>query len=809
MHEFEYILILLAAVLVSNLFGQRFPRVSTPLMQVALGVVLVASPVIPFEGGGLDPDLFLILFIAPMLFEEAKRSDKQALWRLRQPILSLAIGLVFATVMSVGFVLDRLVPSIPMAAAFAFAAALAPTDVVAVLSLKDTSTIPLVQHEILKGEGLLNDAASIVSFQFAIAAALTASFSLLNASASFVVMFIGGLALGVGLMLLRWVAMRFVTKSGMESSTFFVLFEIITPCLVYLVAEMAHVSGIVAVVAAGITYSFSPRGNTPLTARNAIVSSSAWSVIVFTLNGLCFLMLGAQLPHVIYDFLQRGDIAFAYLGLCMLVMLSVILLVRFVWAFIMARNVDMTDLGDSLSVAAAAAEAEALAAAEAETEAQAAAVEVSAEVVSSVEAVLAELAFVQSPPDLPDASDPLAPPDPTGPSAQPGLDSDTDPHDGQGDGLAERVAGWRGRWASVRQSRREQREKARSDPKYLAHHLFEAMLLTVAGPKGSITLALVFGIPLTLADGSPFPERDLIIFIASGVILMSLSLTSIAMPLVSPKQSPRLRLDDEVDAMIGIYRQVIHELLEHAGDDDQAVTNEVVRQYNERIGRLQATHSLEDSEELQLRAQIVTWERQHTLELVSEGRVGTWLGMYYLNFLGRQLARLEHHSTLRESAKAFVDQMSRIFRRWRLIRDARRDNPAYGKVISRLQLRGLMIENLNYVLYRLEAMQQDPGDADGEASLSPQLVDRFVFSASQQLARSSQRFRSRIRLLTGTAEGQAERERRELRLSIRAMEWEREAIADAVQAEAISRSTAKEMFDSVAAMELDIEGFLE
>ncbi|MDR2957549.1 MAG: sodium:proton antiporter [Coriobacteriales bacterium] len=743
MHSFEYILVLLAAVLVSSLIGLRFPKVYTPLVQVALGIILVATP-IPFEGVVLDPALFMILFIVPIDFDEAKRSNKQALWTLRRPIMSLAIGLVFATTLVLAFSLNWLVPSIPLAACFAFAAALSPTDVVAVFSLDETSTIKPGQDEVVKGEGLMNDASGVVCFQFAIAAVLTASFSLINVSLSFIYMFFGGVLVGVGLMLLRHLIIRMMVKSGVESSTFYVLFEIITPCLVYLISELIGVSGIIAVVAAGIAYSFTPSERTPVSARNTIVSTSAWSVIMFVLNGLCFLMLGTQLPFATSAMLARTDISLPFLVLCIFIIQGVTLMVRFAWLLAQRRNTNLTTDIDALRL--------------------------------KQHAPLP----LTVPPDTPEPSQNL-----TG------------------------FAVWKERMSMRRQVNKTERRQAHADPKYWRHHFVDAFQMTFAGPKGAITLAMIFAIPMLLPDGSLFPERDIIVFVASGVILLSLITTRIVLPFICPKTYQSDRQEAEVDTMVGIFRFVVDQLLEHAKTGDISLANAVISEYDERIQRLQTSRTLEDSEELQLRAQIVLYERQNTLNLISEGRVGTFLGMLYLNNLSRQLACLEHHSTFRESIRAVGDQFVRLYRRWAFVRHARRDNRSIGQSEGKLQVRGLRVENLKFVMQRLGELQQELADTPEENNLSSRLIDRYVLDANHQLTRTSQRIQSLMLMLTNATELQAERERKELRLSMKAMEWERQAIAEALQSERISRQTAKEMYDSVAAMELDIEGFLE
>ena len=125
----------------------------------------------------IDAELFLLLFIAPLLFREAQESERLQLWRNKWSILSMAIALVLASVLVAGFMLHWIIPSIPLAAAFACAAALGPTDAAAVAALGQTISLTKRQSVLLSGEALINDASGVVSFQFAIAAAVTGAFS--------------------------------------------------------------------------------------------------------------------------------------------------------------------------------------------------------------------------------------------------------------------------------------------------------------------------------------------------------------------------------------------------------------------------------------------------------------------------------------------------------------------------------------------------------------------------------------------------------------------------------------------------------
>ena len=171
MAVFELILCIIAAVVVSSFVSRFVPKVSTPLVQIVLGVLVTYLPFFP--DATLDPELFMVLFIAPLLYLEAHEIDKSALLKTLDLSLSLAIGLAIVTMAAVGFTLHAVWPSITLASALALGAALGPTDAVAVSSLGKEASLTQRQRSVLKGESLFNDASGIVGFQFAIAAAIT------------------------------------------------------------------------------------------------------------------------------------------------------------------------------------------------------------------------------------------------------------------------------------------------------------------------------------------------------------------------------------------------------------------------------------------------------------------------------------------------------------------------------------------------------------------------------------------------------------------------------------------------------------
>lgn len=752
MHAFEYILIMLIAVLASSFVGARFPKISTPLVQIATGIGLALLP-ISFEMH-LEPELFMVLFIAPLLFNDANKMDKPSLWRLKFPVLWLALGLVFLTVLVLGFVVNLFAPSIPLAAAFALAAALAPTDAVSVDSLKSNASISKEQSKLLQGESLLNDASSIVSFNFAVAAVITGTFSLWEAESSFVIMFLGGLALGVVAMLARYASLRFLRARGINSTSFHVLFEIITPFLIYLLAELIGVSGIIAVVAAGITHSFEPRMVTPTSARLNVVSTSVWSVISFTLNGLVFLILGTQLPFVAERVWGSTAADTNFLLLLIIIIFLVIWALRFVWILVMHRNVNLGR--------------------------------------GTVEFAYDE--FAPSPFVSTDEAEVL----------EMGIgELSADERESM---LEKQVAFERQQFREARSERRKKRRAARAEEKRIARsdkhywklHLFDALLLSLSGVKGAITLAIILSLPLTQGGSVPFPERDLLIFLASGVIVVSLLLANIVVPLIAPKKKQVSHPASELNSILDIYRKVIASLSENVDIGDRQATNEVIRQYYLRISSLKANNSLELPNEPKVRRYVIELQLENTQRLSDEDKVNSITALLYINSLSHQLARSEHHNTVLWELKAFVEQFTH---RWKVRRGMSRDDRiglTKDRHVRRYDLNALRLENYRYAIEQLSKHEH-------AEELPLRTVELVRTEMEQRLLRLENRWGR-----DGVAPtGPRGYEKSLLRIESRALELEREAINEAYEEGSLSAETAKMLRDNVAMMELDIEDQLE
>lgn len=507
---FELVLLMLVLIGVSNVLNRFIPTVPVPLFQIILGALAAIMPLglhLP-----LNTELFLLLFIAPLLYNDGKKTPREELWNLRSPILLLALGLVFVTVFAGGYFIHWLIPSIPLPAAFALAAILSPTDAVAVSSLAGRIHLPKGILRLLEGESLMNDASGLVAFKFAVAATVTGVFSLADATVSFLWIALGGLLCGAVLaFLIVWVRM-FIRRLGMEDVTVHMLIQILTPFLIYLITEELGLSGILAVVAGGIVHAIERDRNESVQAELRVVSQNTWTVILYILNGLVFVILGLEIPSATqtifhnpeYSNLQvLGFIGLIYLGL---------LLLRFIWVYVF----------------------------------------------------------------------------------------------------------WRGSWLM---GSGEDLER----PK-----LMSSLLISLSGVRGAVTLAAAFSIPFLLQDGSAFPERDLIIFLAAGVILCSLVVASVLLPLLSREQTDEVdhSAEREHEARLRMLKAGIRAVEGAVNEENGRAAREVISNYRRQLYQLQQSQNTEDWSDrsrnesiMKIRFAAIQAERQELQKMLEQGEV--------------------------------------------------------------------------------------------------------------------------------------------------------------------------------------------
>lgn len=593
------ILCILGAVLLSSFLSRFLPRISTPLVQIVLG--LIASQMPFFPDVQLDPELFLVLFIAPLLYLEAHEINKSQLLKSLKLSLSLAIGLAIFTMVVVGFSLHTLWPMFPLDAALALGAALGPTDAVAVSSLSHEATLTQRQIGVLKGESLFNDASGIVGFQFAIAAAVTGQFRVGEAAWEFLITFFGGAVFGciVGV-LANWV-FESSRQLGWETTTTRILMELFLPFLLYLGAEAVHVSGILSVVAAGLVIRFDRTGIGPNVARTNIVASSVWSVLSFSLNGAVFILLGMLLPGAMRASWDNPMVSNYTLLAVILCVSTLIVGLRFLWVSGMLR-----------------------------------------------------LARAQ------------------------------DSH----------------------KRRRMTPERWRS-----------AAVMTFGGAKGTITLSLMFTIPYTIADGEWFPMRDELIFIAGGVIIVTLLLSNFLLPVIAPnkaKDVPR----ETTEASIEVLRRTVEELAELTTDENRSAVMVVINSYTQRIGRLKnQLGTIDPSARIELQIDALNWEKEYVKRKLAEFRLDPTLSEREREvnveacerLLDQIMDTLRHTNTKHDSShvvwqvkgRAHLAQRRLVLLSRRAANTIRRSTPLVNENEIYASLRNLELGAFDHVIDRL------------------------------------------------------------------------------------------------------------
>lgn len=295
MHTVAIVLVFLFAVVMSTFAVRLLPlKIPLPLLQIAIGAGL------SWFGFQVtfDSHLFLLLFIPPLLFLDGWRIPKGAFFRDWKAILSLATGLVVFTVIGMGYFVHWLIPTIPLAVAFALAAILSPTDPVAVSAIASGAPIPSRLMHILEGESLLNDASGLVCFSFAVAAVMTGSFSLPGAVGKFVIVAGGGAAMGIAMTWLIGRLNRLLIQRTGEDPAVQILISLLIPFATYLAAEHFGLSGILAAAVAGIAmhyYELSGR----VMASTRMQRTAVWDTVQTALNGIIFILLGEQLPGML------------------------------------------------------------------------------------------------------------------------------------------------------------------------------------------------------------------------------------------------------------------------------------------------------------------------------------------------------------------------------------------------------------------------------------------------------------------------------------------------------------------------------
>lgn len=472
-------LVLILCLLISNVISHYLPSIPTALTQILFGMIMALSVEnITIE---LNTEWFMLLFIAPLLYDEGIHYPNEELWRMKAPIFGNAVLLVIITTVCGGYFIEWLVPAIPLAAAFALAAILAPTDPVAVMGITTRVHIPQKIMCLVRGESLINDASGLIAFNYAIAAVATGSFIVEIAAVDFIYLFVTGAAAGALLALsILWLR-RYLHKQGITDETFYSLLSLISPFMIYLITEeLLHASGVIAVVVAGVLHSLMEEHFEVTAAAEKLLTTNLWSVLTFILNGIVFILLGLSIPSSMIQVIEDPNISTWHaIGFVILIGLA-ILGIRFVWSYLFSVY----------------------------------------------------LFF-------------------------------------------------------------------RKKTKGFENPGFKTSLITaIAGVRGTVTMAGVLSIPYALSDGTEFPARPLIIFIAAGVILFTLLLATILLPILGENREvkdPAHSDNDLIQSKKKILLVAINGFKQEKHKDNEAVVYELIKEYRMMFRKLNFEHDYKDT----------------------------------------------------------------------------------------------------------------------------------------------------------------------------------------------------------------------
>jgi Na+/H+ antiporter len=312
---------LLLAVAVLALVARRL-NIPYPILFVIGGLLLGSIPDLP--KARLDPDLVFLFFLPPLLFPAALFTSWRDFRANLRPISLLAIGLVLFTTVAVAL-LSHYFMGLPLAAGFVLGAIISPPDAIAATAMAGRLKIPRRIVTILEGESLVNDATALVAYRFAVAAVVTGSFSLSRANGHFFIIAGGGILLGL---IIGWLAELFHKR--VNDAPIEITVSLLTPFAAYLIAERLGISGVLAVVTAGLY--LGRRMPELLTFKTRLQSGPVWEMVEFLLTGFVFILIGLQLPEVLYALSDDHIPAARLMWYAFLISLAVIA-IRILWVF--------------------------------------------------------------------------------------------------------------------------------------------------------------------------------------------------------------------------------------------------------------------------------------------------------------------------------------------------------------------------------------------------------------------------------------------------------------------------------------------
>ena len=292
MIEFQVVCFIAVVLIVSLLtMLSEIIKVAYPILLVVAGLLLSFIPSVPKIE--LEPELVFILFLPPLLYEAAAANSWKALWRWRNMITLFAFGVVFITSCAVALLANHIIPGFSIALGFLLGGIVSPPDAVSAGAIMKFVKVPRNLATVLEGESLFNDASSLIVMKFALIAIGTGEFIVGEAALSFVWMIFGGA--GIGLLLAYGI--RMMHQHLPTSANIDIVLSLITPYVLYMAAEEAGASGVIATVSGGLY--ISQHNVLFMDSSSRLRGSNVWASFTFLLNGFVFLLIGLDLPEIV------------------------------------------------------------------------------------------------------------------------------------------------------------------------------------------------------------------------------------------------------------------------------------------------------------------------------------------------------------------------------------------------------------------------------------------------------------------------------------------------------------------------------
>jgi len=321
MRDIEIIIVLLAIITALAQVTDKI-KIPYPILLVLAGIAIGLIPGLPHIE--LSPEVVFLIFLPPLLYSAAWYTSWPDFKAAERPIILLAIGCVLFTTVAVAVVAHYFIPGFSWPVAFVLGAIISPPDAVAATSATKGLGVPRRIITVLEGESLVNDATGLIAFRYAVAAVTTGQFILWEAGLQFVIVAGAGVLVGLAI---GWLLVR-IHKISPNNPIVDTSLTLLTPFIAYLIAEELHVSGVLAVVTAGLYITV--RSSEIFSHQSRMQAVAVWNSVIFLLNGIVFILIGLQLPNIIEAISQYSPATLAGYGA--LISLAVIV-GRLLWVY--------------------------------------------------------------------------------------------------------------------------------------------------------------------------------------------------------------------------------------------------------------------------------------------------------------------------------------------------------------------------------------------------------------------------------------------------------------------------------------------